>query len=161
MITSRRLLPAIVRRLRKEAPQLALRVVSGGYRDDELLRRRRGDPIITPHPPDGTEFMQRRLFEDGWACFVDPAVSAALATLKDYLRRLHAKIIFSADEAGPIDHIMRRWRLSRRVTLKVPAFSSLPRLMQGTDLIAILPSRLRASIMSGFGVAPVPFRCRR
>ena len=142
--------------LRDEAPMLDLRIVNADPNSAIGLREGNCDLLLTPIIPQGIEFKQQKLFEDEFVCFFDPEITSAPKSLDDYLSRKHARIVFSSIETTPIDQFLASIGKHRRVSIQVSSFSGLPSLMKGTDVIAILPSLLKKSIMTNFGTTPAP-----
>lgn len=142
----------------EKAPKLDLRIVNAGTNLDSLLRNGVVDLVLTPYIPDGSEFRQQKLFEDEFVCFFDPEITDAPKTVKEYIARKHACIVFSSVEMNPIDRMLASMGEARRVPLQVPSFAGLPSLIKGTELIALLPSVVGKSIMLGFetGQSPMP-----
>lgn len=139
-----------------QAPNLDLRIVNAGPDAINSLREGHFDLVLTPILPQGSEFKQQKLFEDEYVCFFDPKCTDAPKTLDDYLSRHHARIVFSTIETNLIDQLLSTMGKNRRVALQVPSFAGLPGLMKGTELIALLPSSIRESIMIDFDVGPSP-----
>ncbi len=150
------LLREVYDHVESQAPRLDLRIIYSGIDAAHLLRSEQCELVITPLVPEGSEFKQQKLYEDNFVCFYDSSVTTAPKTLDDYLTRRHARIVFSTVEINPIDQILARQGKHRRVALQVPNFTGLPELMTGTDLIAVLPSALKKSIMRDFSMAPSP-----
>jgi len=139
-----------------QAPNLDLRIVNAAPDVTNSLREGHFDLVLTPILPQGSEFKQQKLFDDEYVCFFDPKCTDAPKTLDDYLSRHHARIVFSAIETNLIDQLLSNMGKSRRIALQVPSFAGLPGLMKGTELIALLPSSIRGSIMIDFDVGPSP-----
>nr|HIL76036.1 LysR family transcriptional regulator [Rhodospirillales bacterium] len=139
-----------------QSPNLDLRIVNAGPDATNSLREGHFDLVLTPILPQGSEFKQQKLFEDEYVCFFDPKCTNAPKTLDDYLSRHHARIVFSTIETNLIDQLLSTMGKNRRVALQVPSFAGLPGLMKGTELIALLPSSIRESIMIDFDVGPSP-----
>ena len=139
-----------------QVPNLDLRIVNAAPDATNPLREGHFDLVLTPILPQGSEFKQQKLFEDEYVCFFDPKCTDAPKTLDDYLSRHHARIVFSTIETNLIDQLLSTMGRSRRVALQVPSFAGLPGLMKGTELIALLPSSIRESIMIDFDVGPSP-----
>ena len=150
------LLPETFRILRREMPGLDLSVIFSGFENVDLLRSRRCDLMLTPNPPDGTEFMQRPILKDSFACFFDPATTKAPADIDDYMRRPHAKVIFSDDEDSPLDRALLPTHGRRRISLKVASFAAIASMLPGTDIMATLPSRLQQNMLQHLACAPCP-----
>ena len=58
-------------------PGVRLRVVASQAPRPELLRDQGCDLVVTPRPPEAADTVQKRLFEDRYAVFFDPAVRRA------------------------------------------------------------------------------------
>ena len=65
------LLPALLRYARAQAPGLTLRVIPSGVPAADILREEQAQLVITPRPPDGSDILQKRLFEDQYRVFYD------------------------------------------------------------------------------------------
>lgn len=151
------LIPPLAKILRQQAPQLDLKIIDSGVFSSDLLRKGHVDLLISPAPPDGTEFIQQKLFEDEWVCFYDPSTAPPL-TLDQYLSRPHAKVVFKENDKSLIDEILERKGKTRRTALKVGNFSALHRLMIDTDLIISMPRLIEKTFMSSFAVCKLPFK---
>jgi DNA-binding transcriptional LysR family regulator len=150
------LLPDLFRTLRRDMPGLDLEVIFSGFENVDLLRNRRCDLMLTPNPPDGTEFMQRPILKDRFACFFDPAMTTAPTSLDDYMARDHAKIVFTEDEETPLDRALLATHGRRRISLKVASFAAIASLLPGTDIIATLPAGLYRTTLQHLACAPCP-----
>ena len=148
-------IPSLVKTLRDKAPNLMLKIVDSNYADADLLRRDRCDLMITPDPPTGLEFIQRKLFSDQWVCFYDPNTVSAPLTLEDYLSRPHAKVVFTENETSRIDKQLTSKGFTRHIALRVTQFSALPSLMHGTDIIIALPRYIGRTILHNFSHCPL------
>jgi DNA-binding transcriptional LysR family regulator len=112
--------------------------------------------MLTPDPPDGTEFMQRPILKDEFACFFDPSTTTPPSDLDDYMTRPHAKVIFSEDEESALDRALLPTHGRRRITLKVASFAAIASMLPGTDIVATLPSRLQGTILKHLARHPCP-----
>lgn len=150
------ILPPLIRELHRAAPDLDIKIIESNFSDSDSLRKARCDLLISPNPPTGLEFIQKKLFSDDWVCFFDPASSPLPDTLNNYLKRPHAKIIFTDDEKSQLDTILKEKNLDRRISLQVSRFYALPSLMRGTNLVVTLPSKIKQTIMHEFNTCRVP-----
>ena len=150
------LLPEAFRILRRDMPGLDLRVTFSGFENVDLLRNRRCDLMLTPNPPDGTEFMQRPILKDQFACFFDSGMTTPPSCVDDYMRRPHAKVVFTEDEDSSLDRVLLPIHGQRRINLKVASFTAIASMLPGTDVIATLPSRLHQTMLKHLSCAPCP-----
>ena len=153
------LLPTLLRYLRAQAPGIMLRVIRSGVPTPEILREEHCQLIITPRPPDGSDILQKRLFEDSYRVFYDASQREAPATLEDYLTADHVTVLYEPRRLLDIDETLSERGIVRRFVAQVPGFSGIAPFLRGSRLIATLPSLLRASMLRGLGVAPVPVAC--
>lgn len=141
------LMPALITRLREIAPDVAVcfSPLDGG--SVELLGEGRLDFVLLPEGYQDS-FPARALFEDRWICGVcarHPTVRDSL-TLDEYLALDHlifmpgpGKRVAPRPQVSPTD-------LNRRAVGSVESFALLPFLLQGTELVALMPERLGAHV---------------
>jgi DNA-binding transcriptional LysR family regulator len=63
-------------------------------------------------------------------------------SLKQYAAARHVAVFYKSQGPGLIDSLLEQQGLSRRQTVLVPHFSSVPFIVAGSDLIATVPERL-------------------
>lgn len=153
------LLPALAARLRLAAPGVTLRIVPSGAPSAELLRSDACQLAISPRPPDGTDIVQKRLFEDQYRVFYDAAVRDAPATEADYLAADHATVAYEAHRGLDLDRQLLARGVRRRFAVRVPGFAALPAFVRGTPLLTTAPSLLARTALAGLASAPVPVVC--
>lgn len=153
------LLPALAARLRSAAPGVTLRIVPSGAPSAELLRSDACQLVISPRPPDGTDIVQKRLFEDQYRVFYDASVRSAPATEADYLAADHATVAYEAHRGLDLDRQLLARGVRRRFAVRVPGFAALPAFVRGTALLTTAPSLLARTALAGLASAPVPVVC--
>lgn len=153
------LLPPLAARLRAAAPGVTLRIVPSGAPGAELLRSDTCQLVISPRPPDGTDIVQKRLFEDQFRVFYDPAVRSAPVTQADYLAADHATVGYEAHRGLDLDRQLQARGVHRRFAIHVPGFAALPAFVRGTPLLATVPSLLGRTALAALASAPVPVAC--
>jgi DNA-binding transcriptional LysR family regulator len=153
------LLPSLLRHVRAQAPGFALRVVSSGVPTAEMLRDEHCQLIVTPRPPEGTDILQKRLFEDAYCVFYDAGQRAAPITADDYLAADHVTVLYEPRRRLDIDDVLAERGIQRRFAAQVPSFAGIGPFLRGSAMIATLPSLLRAHMLRGFAAAPVPVEC--
>src|SRR5947209_7976289 len=79
------LLPGLYSLLHEQAPGVVLRIVPSGVPQLETLRADACQLIISPRPPDGTDVIQRRLFQDRYRVFYDAACRDGPKSRAEYL----------------------------------------------------------------------------
>lgn len=153
------LLPALMQRLREQAPGVSLRVIPSEVPTPEMLRQEHCQLIISPRPPDGADMMQKRLFSDRYRVFYDPAMRAAPISKKDYLSSEHITVVYTPNRPLDLDAHLLGQGIERRFVVQVPGFAGLPSFMLGTPLLATVPGLLHQHLMRGLAHAKVPVNC--
>jgi DNA-binding transcriptional LysR family regulator len=153
------LLPALMQRLREQAPGVSLRVIDSHVPTPEMLRQQQCQLIISPRPPEGTDIVQKRLFADRYCVFYDPAVRDAPRSRKDYLASEHVTVLYAPQRPLDLDQHLQGKGIERRFRVMVPGFSGLPAFIRGTDLLATVPGLLREHLMRGLADVEVPVPC--
>ncbi|WP_316167869.1 MULTISPECIES: LysR family transcriptional regulator [unclassified Bradyrhizobium] len=153
------LLPSFLRYVRAQAPGLRLRVIRSGAPAPELLREEHCELIITPRPPAGSDILQKRLFTDIYRVFYDATQREAPTTLEDYLAADHVTVLYEPQRRLDIDDVLAEQGIIRRFVAQVPGFGGVGPFLRGSRMIATLPSLLRAHLLRGLAVAPVPVAC--
>lgn len=151
------LLPALLRRLRAEAPGLTLRVIPSGAPQPAMLRDDACQLVLTPRPPEAGDLMQSRLFDDGYRVFHDPAVREAPRTRADYLAAEHVTVRHEAPRRGlDIDDWMAAHVGRRHFVATVPGFAGLAAMVAGGPWLVTAPGRLRTGVLRGLADAALP-----
>jgi DNA-binding transcriptional LysR family regulator len=144
----------LVRRLAAEAPGVTIRVLPRSPDPVRLLRDATADFVIEPAEimPEA-QLASQRLFADRWLCCVwagnsvvgdavnDPAAGDRM-TLDAYLGLGH--LVYSMGRGQPasiVDQYLERSRLPRRIEFTVESFLLAPFLLEGTDLVTVVPER--------------------
>jgi DNA-binding transcriptional LysR family regulator len=153
------LLPALMQRLREQAPGVVLRVIASDVPTPEMLRQQQCQLIISPRPPEGTDIVQKRLFSDRYRVFYDPAKREAPRTRKDYLSAEHVTVLYAPQRPLDLDQHLLSKGIERRFRVMVPGFAGLPAFIQGTGLLATVPGLMREHLMRGLADVEVPVPC--
>lgn len=153
------LLPPLAALLRERAPGLSLRVVPSHVPRTDMLRNDECQLVISPRPPEGGDIVQKRLFEDQWRVFYDPAVREAPADLADYLAADHATVVYEPRRALEIDQWLQAKGVERRMAVMVPGFAALPAFLRGTPLLATAPGLLARQTLAGLAHVTPPLAC--
>jgi LysR family transcriptional regulator, nod-box dependent transcriptional activator len=139
------LIGPLVRRLAATAPGVTIRVLPRSPDPIRLLRDGAADLVIEPAEimPEA-QLASRRLFADRWLCCVWSGNSAVgdRMTLDAYLRLGH--LVYSMGRGQPpsiVDRHLERSRMPRRIEFTVESFLLAPFLLEGTDLVTVVPER--------------------
>jgi len=153
------LLPALAARLRLSAPGVALRIVPSAIPRLDMLRNDECQLVISPRPPEGSDIVQKRLFEDQYRVFYDASMRAAPRDEAEYLAADHATVVYEPRRSLDLDQHLAAKGLQRRFTVMVPSFSALPAFLRGTPLLATVPGLLGHQTFTGLANCPPPVTC--
>lgn len=153
------LLPALAVQLRLSAPGVTLRIIPSAIPRLDMLRNDECQIVISPRPPDGADIVQKRLFEDQYRVFYDPAVRDAPRDEADYLASDHATVVYEPRRSLDLDQHLAGQGLQRRFAIMVPGFSALPAFLRGTPLLATVPGLLSRHTLQGLASCPPPVTC--
>lgn len=113
-------------------------------------------------PGNGIEGESADLFVDHYVCLVDrnnPALEDGKLTLEAFVQLPQAVVDFGKAHFTPVHRKLRELGLDQAPHLSAASFIPLPAAISGTDLVAIVPSRLAARLgplTDTIGV-PIPF----
>ena len=146
-------LPALVERLRRDAPGVTLRTVrvtAANLREE--MESGKVDLAIGPLPQLKAGFFQRRLFKQRYVCLFrrGHALDRKRITLADFESAEHLMIVSAGTGHGKVDELLRRAGIERMVRLTVPHFVSVGHLLRRTDLVATVTEKLAESLAEPF-----------
>ena len=134
------LLPALLERLRTQAPGLRLHIIPSDI-------------------PEASDVVQKRLFEDQYRVFYDPQQRAAPVDLQDYLASDHASVVYEPHRALDIDNWLAGQGVQRRLVVTVPGFAGLGPFLRNSQRIATLPGLLGKVLLSDLASVEAPLPC--
>jgi LysR family transcriptional regulator, nod-box dependent transcriptional activator len=139
------LMADVLRRARREAPQITFELRGVGRRATEDLESGELDFLISPDGYVSPSHPTEILFEDTYTCVAwagNESIGTSL-TLEEYLGAGHVVVNVAAEVPGNYDEqFLRRSSLKRRVEVSVPTFSLAPHLVVGTGRLATITTRL-------------------
>lgn len=135
-------LPAFLPTLRKAAPYIDIAVANSGNRETlakvESGQVEFGFGTFDYLPPGVRSHNLSSLRE---ICVADPAnpiLARSGLDLDAFLSLPHVAVAMNGDRGIPIDVVLETLGYKRRVVLTVPTFLPVPRLLVGTDMIAVV-----------------------
>jgi DNA-binding transcriptional LysR family regulator len=155
------LLPPLLRRLRATAPGFTLRVIPSGAPRAELLRDTDCDLLLTPRPPDGSDLMHKRLFEDRYVVFFDSNARSAPASRAEWLAAEHVSVRYADGRTLDLDEWLLARGIQRRIVVTMPGFAGLAAMLRGGPWLAAAPSRVGQGVLRGLAQAPLPLTVPR
>ena len=153
------LLPGLMNRLRRSAPHLTLRVIPSDVPSLDMLRNEHCQLVISPRPPDGTDIVQKRLFEDSYRVFYDPHVRMAPTSRTDYLAAHHVTVVYEPRRTLDLDQWLEAKGIRRHFEVTVPGFAGVAPFVRGTPLLTTAPSLLGRHMLRDLASAKVPVAC--
>lgn len=152
-------LPALVDRLRREAPGISLNTVRNSatnLRDD--MEAGKVDLAIGPMSQLKAGFFQRRLFRQRYVCLFRQGhpLERKRLSLADFKVAEHLTVVSAGTGHGKVDELIRRAGIERTVRLTIPHFVSVGQILQRTDLVATVTERLAESLSEPFGLTYRP-----
>ena len=152
-------LPALIERLRREAPGVTLSTVRNtaiNLRDE--LESGKVDLAIGLLPQLKAGFFQRRLFTQSYVCLMRRGhrLDKRRMSLAEFSAAEHLVVISAGTGHGKVDELLLRSGVERDVRLTVPHYVSVGHILRGSDLIATVPERLADRLIEPFGLAKVP-----
>lgn len=163
------ILPGLLVRLRREAPNISLNVTQGSRHEMfEQVSRGKIDLALGVFPSLGPDIAMQVLFEETFSCLVDRQTlpASGVLDLPEYLARPHLQVSIDASLNGEVDSQLRARGLQRRVVVSVPHWRIAPQMILGTDLILTVATRtldqaandpLLLCLPPPLAIAPFPF----
>ena len=137
-------LPPLVERVRRAAPQVRLEAVALEVEDiGDALAAGSLDLAVGFLPALGPPVRRQPLFRDPYVCLMraDHPAAGARLTKRAFLEASHALVSYKGGHRV-IEEALERAGLARRIALRVPHFTVVPMVLERTDLVLILPSRV-------------------
>ncbi len=153
------LLPLLAARLREQAPGVSLRIIPSGIPSLEMLRDGACDLVISPRPPEGSDIVQKRLFEDRYRVFYDPAVRQPPRSRAHYLAADHITVVYEPRRPLDLDRMLATQGVQRRFAVMVPGFAGVPAFLRGGPLLVAAPSLMAQGLLRDFASVPMPLPC--
>lgn len=148
------LLVPLVKRLRREAPNVRL-AVRGSELCHGTVPFANGDIDLciatTPEIP-SPELPARLLYNEHYTCIVHKGhpLAGTRVTLDQFCRFPHVEVSPTESQfTGPVDQALKQVGRKRQVVLSVAEFLILPEILAADDLIAVVPERVVRGRMSG------------
>jgi DNA-binding transcriptional LysR family regulator len=138
-------LPPLVERVRQLAPGVYLEALGLPLEDiDEGLASGALDVAVGFLPGLAAPVRRQRLFRDPYVCLMrsdHPRIGARL-TRKLFQEASHALVSSAGSGHRVVEEAFERNGLNHRIALRVPHFTVVPMVLERTDLLLTLPSRV-------------------
>jgi DNA-binding transcriptional LysR family regulator len=155
------LLPTILEQLRRAAPAVEIVVVPLEIgRVGASLARGEIDLAICSRALDRPDLERAVLLDERYVCLAraDHPRLGRVLDLETFLDEAHV-LVDPTSGHGLAEEVLRDMGIRRKIRVVVPHFSSLPQLVSGSDLLAILPQQIatRFSRQAAFRIDELPF----
>lgn len=154
------LLPRLLARLHADAPRVTLRVIPSDVPSAEMLRDARCQLAISPRPPDASDIVHKRLFEDHYAVFFDASQRAAPRDRAAFEAAEHVVVRHLPQRHLAIDDWLDEQGVRRHIAVEVADFAGVRPFVVGSSRIATLPSLLRVGALAALAHAAPPLDCK-
>ncbi|MEM6385577.1 MAG: LysR family transcriptional regulator [Pseudomonadota bacterium] len=95
--------------------------------------------------------------EDHFVIFYDEAQRGPIKTAEDYAKARHGAVNFGGANKSVVERALNELGLKRRISVVAPTASMLGDLVQGTDIVATMPSRLATAAYANLAYTEPPF----
>ncbi|RJS94174.1 LysR family transcriptional regulator [Salinisphaera sp. Q1T1-3] len=141
------LMPHIVGVLEREAPHIALNILSAGTDAIDQVERGEADFLINEFGRLPANFHQQRLWTDRLACLIRADHPALLAdggrlTLETFVAQRHVLITQTGVGLSHIDEVLADLGLSRQISVLTRHYQLPRELVAQSDMIVALPARI-------------------
>lgn len=152
-------LPAILRRIRRDAPGIRLRILQAKTGGHQQLRQGECDLLLSPVQGDGEQLFRRLLLEDQYICVTDPdnPLCKKPLTTATYAAARHVFISYEGAWRPGYRELAEAQGVTAEVMLDLPSSGEIGRLVKGTDLVATIPRFLAASFGEELAMLTGPF----
>nr|WP_298373666.1 LysR family transcriptional regulator [uncultured Halomonas sp.] len=155
------LLPPLLRRLRAEAPHIALVVRRANYLLMPALLNSGEITLGVSHTRELPANAKRKSLRTSTPRILRADRIPGPLSLDDYCARPHALVSFTGDLSGFVDKRLAELGRARHVVLAIPQFNGLSTLLAETDIIATVPDYVATALTANGGLraSEVPFEC--
>ncbi|CAD5110278.1 LysR family transcriptional regulator [Zestomonas carbonaria] len=146
------LLPALLKRIRAEAPGVVLVVRRINYLLTPALLASGEISVGVTYTEELPANAKRKVLRRSKPRLLRADSIPGALSLDDYCARPHALVSFAGDLGGFIDEELAKHGRERKVVLAVPQFNGLGSLLSGTDIVATVPDYTAAALTAAGGL---------
>lgn len=144
------LLPRILSHMHTEAPNVELEVIALEIdKVEEWLAAGKVNAVICSRPMTASGVARQVILKERYVCLLNqhhPTIGDHLS-LEQFMEAKHAVVAASSGH-GLAENVLAQRGLKRKVSLVVPHFSILPRVLQKSDLVVILPQQIASNFVN-------------
>lgn len=139
--------------IERQAPNVSIHAVPYTITNAmQMLHQAEVDLVIGAPPETCETIISEFLYTPFYSCVMRPdhPLLESELTLEAFAKADHLLVSLSGDATSFTDEVLKRHNLSRRVAMTVNHFYAVPKLIQQSDLIALVPANtIEQSIFSG------------
>ena len=154
------IIPALIKTLRREAPNLDLEIIDASGIGHEKLLNCDADVLIGPFERSEPVFYRRDLYADRYVCLMDahhPKAAPDLS-IEDYLALDHVLVTYGGLWKSRYLIELEKMGIELPVALRVPSPAGLELIVAGSELVATIPERLSHTFAEGLKRTPCPIQ---
>lgn len=144
------LVPAVLKRLRQQAPAIKLDLISLSKDAFDSLMAGEIDLCfgVVDNGPDVSKAYHQALFEDHFVVMMakDHPLAEGPLDLQSFAGAAHAMITITGKGKGAVDEMLARHGLERDIMLRIPHFLSVHAIIAETDFLISIPASLAATL---------------
>lgn len=153
-------IPKIIAEIRRQAPNMAVRVVNALGDGHLRLLNREADVLVAPFMRMDSGFHSQRLYAEEYVCLMDPThpLAGRALTVNEYLNLQHVLIDYGGSWKSTYLHELEAAGHTLVPAVTAPSPAGLAALLAGSDLVATIPRRLGEKNMDSLVVCECPFK---
>ena len=153
------LMPCLLGKLLALAPGVQLNLVSMPEDAIAVLQAGKADAAINWYGGMPEHFYEKPLWEERQVCICrqdHPALRNGKLSLKNYLKQGHCLVTQTGIGLGQVDRILADQGLSRHIAVLTRRVQQIPRLVAGSDLVAVIPNRVAEEQQRHYSICILP-----
>lgn len=153
------LLPALMRRLRSDAPIVRVEIIQATTEGEAHLKHGECDMFLSPMSIDSTEIYSKHLFDEKYVCVMaqDNGLATGVLDMATYAKAPHALVTYGGHWKSFYLRELEAKGITLNTIITIPSPASLQYLLTGTDLISTVPRRIAQSLGTEIKIVETPF----
>ncbi len=138
------LIPPLLARIRKAAPELSIRTITASIHSGEYLDTQAADVALISWPDPPNRFVSEPLLDGDWVCVMRPdhPLAGTPLDLDGYANARHLLVSTRSEPTGWVDDVLGEIGRTRQVVLTMATFAPAPLVLEASDLIMACPRRM-------------------
>ena len=150
--------PTLLKTLYEQGINPRVRFIPAGIPNVSILRASRYRMLITPTPPEGSEFEKVSLLKSRMEIFYDASIRKPPKTWQQFTESRYVEVRFSDTELSLMALPSIDIAKMNPATISVPNFSSLATMIKGTDRITTQLAVMKLGLLKDLDISPLPLK---